>query len=93
MTSQNSMSLENISRLGEKFYLDELKSILEPEHMGQYAVIDVEEKKYQVDIDRFTAVEKARKEFGENKLFYIVQIGMLQQPTMNYIAKKNAWLF
>lgn len=89
----NNLSLENISRLGEKYYLEELKSILEKENLGQYAVIDVEEKRYVVDADRFNAVEKARKDFGDEKLFYIVQIGMLQQSSVNYLSKKHAWLF
>ena len=46
---------------------------LERENIGQYVIIDVEQKKYQVDADRLIAVEKARKDFGD-KLFYIIQI-------------------
>ncbi len=87
-------SLEDISRLGEKFYLEELKTKLESEYMGQYAIIDVENKKYLTDSDRLVAINKAQEAFG-NKLFYIVQIGMLKQSTINYIStpKKHAWLF
>ena len=88
----NSISLEEISKLGDKFYQDELKDTLEREYMGQYAVIDVEQKKYQVDPDRLVAVEKAKKEFGD-KLFYIIQIGSTQNPNSNFSAKKYAWNF
>ena len=71
------LSLEDISKLGEKFYTEKLKEKLEKESLGQYVVIDVEQGKYYVDSDRLVAVDKATKEFG-NKLFYIVQIGNVQ---------------
>ena len=86
------LSLEEITKIGERFYTDELKKKLEAESMGQYVVIDVEQKKYQVDPDRLVAVEKAKKEFGD-KLFYIIQIGNSQNPNLNYSAKKYAWNF
>lgn len=87
-----SLSLEEITKLGEKFYNEELRSSLEKQHMGQYVVIDVEQKKYQVDPDRLVAIEKAIKEFGD-RLFYIVQIGSIQNPRLNYTSKKHAWNF
>jgi len=42
MKTKQPLSLEDISRLGEKFYTEKLKEKLEKEHMGKYAVIDVE---------------------------------------------------
>lgn len=92
MTNNQPQSLEEITKLGEKYYAEELKAKLERENMGQYVVIDVEQKKYQVDADRLVAVEKARKEWGD-KLFYIIQIGSIQNPSMNFTAKKYAWNF
>src|SRR3989344_4430987 len=92
MTNKPQLSLEDISRLGEKFYTEELKEKLEKEHMGKYAVIDVEKGKYYIDADRLTAVEKAGKESGDT-LFYIIQIGNVQHPSMNFNAKKYAWNF
>jgi hypothetical protein len=86
-----SLSLEEIIKLGEKFYLEELKEKLEEEKIGQYIVIDVEEKKYFVDPDRLVAVQKAQEESG-NKLFYILQIGNVKNPNINF-AKKYAWNF
>jgi len=90
--NKQSISLEDISKLGEKLYLEEFKDKLEKQYTGQYAVIDVEQKKYQVDSDRLVAVEKAKKEFGD-KLFYIIQIGNTQTPSLNFSAKKYAWNF
>jgi len=86
------LSIEDISKLGGKFYLEELKDNLEKQYKGQYAVIDVEQKKYQVDPERLVAVEKAKKEFGD-KLFYIIQIGDAQIPSLNFSVKKYAWNF
>lgn len=93
MTNTNQLlTLEEISKVGEKFYVEELKERLEKENMGQYVVIDVEQKKYQINADRLIAIEKARKEFGD-KLFYIIQIGSVQHPSMNFVAKRYAWDF
>src|SRR5919201_7083407 len=91
MTNTNQqLSLEEITKAGEKFYFDELKEKLEKENMGQYAVIDVEQKKYRVDPDELVAIQKAQQDFG-NKLFFIVQIGNLKYPSTNFMTKKYAW--
>ncbi len=60
--------------------------------MGQYAVIDVEQKKYRVDPDRLVAIQKAQKDFGD-KLFFIVQVGSLKHPSTNFMIEKHAWNF
>ncbi|MFA6601748.1 MAG: hypothetical protein WCT02_02710 [Candidatus Paceibacterota bacterium] len=86
------LSLEEISKVGEKFYIEKLKDKLEKDYLGQYAAIDVEQKKYQIDSDRLVAVEKAKKEFGD-KLFYIIQIGSTQNPGLNFSEKRYAWNF
>src|SRR5919198_2430957 len=88
--THQSPSVEEIIRAGEKFYFDELKEKLEKESMGQYAVIDVEQKQYRVDADELVAIQKAQQDFG-NKLFYIVQVGTLKHPTMNFMTEKHAW--
>ena len=93
MTNTNQqLSLEEITKAGEKLYFDKLKEKLEKENMGQYVVIDVEQKKYHVDSDRLVAVQKARRDFGD-KLFYIVQIGSIQNPSVNFTTEKYAWNF
>ncbi len=78
---------------GEKFYLESLKSHLEKEHTGEYVAIDVDSKKYIVDANKMSAIKRAQNDFGE-KLFYIVQIGNLNEPTVNFRERKNvAWFF
>ncbi len=86
----HNLSLEEITKMGQKFYVEKLKMKLEQKHMGEYVVIDVDKKKYKIDADRLAAVEKARKEYGE-KLFYIVQIGSDAIPSINYTEKEYAW--
>jgi len=88
--SKPQFSLEDIVKLGEKFYEENLKEKLEKENLGQYVVIDVELGKYYIDADRLLAIEKAQKESGA-KLFYIVQIGETQNSGVNFISKKYAW--
>ena len=90
--THQSPSVEEIVRAGEKFYFDELKEKLESENMGQYAVIDVEQKQYRVDPNELVAIQKAQQDFG-NKLFFIVQIGNLKYPSTNFMTKKYAWDF
>jgi proteasome lid subunit RPN8/RPN11 len=93
MTNINQqLSLDEIVRGGKKFYFDELQGKLEKEHVDEYAVIDVEQMKYRVDPDELTAIRKAQQAFGE-KLFYIVHIGSLRRPSMNFTPHKYAWNF
>jgi hypothetical protein len=91
-STHQSLSVEEIIKAGEKFYFEELKEKLERESMGQYAVIDVEQKKYRVDPNELVAIQKAQKDFGE-KLFFIVQVGSLKHPSTNFTTQKYAWNF
>lgn len=86
-------SPEEISQLGEKFYFDQLKDKLEKGHSGEYVVIDVStNNSYVINLDKLAAIEEARKKFG-NKLFYIVQVGSIQKPAINFRDVKYAWQF
>jgi hypothetical protein len=85
-------SLEDILREGEHLYLHTFKKELEDTFDGQYAVIDVESKKYVVKPNQLDAIDEAKREFGD-KLFYIVQVGNLKRPTVNYRTNQHAWNF
>ncbi|MDE2188587.1 MAG: hypothetical protein KGJ35_02570 [Patescibacteria group bacterium] len=86
------ITIEETSRLGRKLYQETLKKDLESKFFGQYAVIDVETGKYKIDTDMLTAIEKAKKKFGD-KLFYIVEIGAAYIPNPNFVQKRYAWSF
>lgn len=85
-------SLEDILREGEHLYLETFKEELEGAFGGQYAVIDVESKEYVVRPNQLDALDEAKKKFGD-KLFYIVQVGSLDRPTINYRTSQHAWIF
>lgn len=86
------LSLEEIAIAGKKLYTD-IREKMEKSHMGEYAVIDVETGRYQVNPNRLVAVEAAEKEFGQ-KLFYIIQVGANKNPNINYSSRKDyAWNF
>lgn len=90
--TNKSLSLKELDRLGEKFYLNELKDKLEKDYLGQFVVIDVEQKRYVIDANELAALEKAEKEFG-SKLFYIVEIGTLQGSDIHFSETQYAWPF
>ena len=86
------LSPEEISLSGERFYFNDLQEILEPHHRGEYVVIDVLHKKYIVDPDKLTAIQKAKEQFGD-QIFYIVQVGTLQKSSSNFKKRNYAWQF
>jgi hypothetical protein len=72
-------SLEYITKVGMEFYLQDLKEKLEKTENGKYLVLEVDSKTYFIDEDLLDAIEKAEEKFPD-KLFFIVQIGTLQDP-------------
>lgn len=91
ISSQNNQSAEEITKVGEKYYFESLKDQVEKTNNGDFLVLEVESKKSFIDKDLMIALNDAKKEFP-NKLFFIVQIGTLQRPTMNYKKENYGWL-
>lgn len=86
-------TLQEILRSGERIYLEKLKKALEEKFPAQYVAIDTDSSEYVVDANKLRAVELAKERFGQ-KLFYIVQIGSLDQPSVNHrIRYEYAWNF
>ena len=85
-------SLEDIVREGENLYLHTFKTDLESEHSGEYVAIDTESKAYIVRASKLEALEAAKEKFGQ-KLFYTVQVGSLDKPSINYRTQLHAWSF
>lgn len=82
------MSLDTLLETGEQIYLNKYKNILEQESLGSYAVIDVESEKCIINEDKLKAFEIAQKMFGQEKLFFVVQVGELNESHVNF--KENA---
>ncbi len=90
---QNNAIREEVLRKGEAIYLDTLKQNLEVDHMGKYVAIDVNSQAYLLDADKSVLIKKAQEAFGK-KLFYMVQVGNLEEPSINFRDRKNvAWIF
>lgn len=58
MKSANSSTSDTAER-GAKFYQQQLRALLEPEHNGKYVVIDVETGEYELDEDHLAASDRA----------------------------------
>jgi len=53
------MPLQLIVERGVKIYEEKLRQTLEPAHLGEFVVIDVETGEYEVDADHMTASDRA----------------------------------
>ena len=61
-------------RQGQAFYDLALRPKLEPEHRGEYLVLDVETGEYELDEDECAAIRRARAK-KPHTLFYILRVG------------------
>jgi hypothetical protein len=82
------MSLDTLLETGEQIYLKKYKNALERESLGSYAVIDVESEECVINEDKLKAFQIAQKTFGQEKLFFVVQVGELNESHVNF--KENA---
>jgi hypothetical protein len=85
------LPLEDLAKVGNKFYLETLASELEPDHNGEYVVIEVESGDYYLDANLLEAITKAQ-EAHPNTLFHIVQVGGVSKAALHKV-KNSAWLF
>ncbi len=74
MSAKKNLQLGELTRLGKKFYEEKLKLILEPEHNGDFVVIEPLSGRYFVDKDGTQAALKAQAEMPDKK-FYFARIG------------------
>ncbi|GEM_PF-1335095 len=90
MNEQNATenSLSYVTKLGEEYYLQDLRENLEADHLGEYVVIEPVSKRYYVDADLLLAIQEAEQEFPDS-FFTIIKVGSLH-PASNY--KKNVMI-
>jgi hypothetical protein len=77
MVSQpdNSRSVtSSVCERGQRIYDENLKSILEPQHLNAYVVIDVETGAYEVDRDLVAATDRAEAKHAGTQL-YMARVG------------------
>jgi hypothetical protein len=71
---------------GSRIYRERLKSLLEPEHVGEYLVIDVETGDYEVDVDHLAASDRAAAKRPGAPLF-AMRVGY---PTLGRIGVRRS---
>ncbi len=67
-------SSDEITTRGEQIYETQLKNQLEPEHIGQFLVIDIETGEYDIDKDDVTVSLRASRKKPDGARF-IMQVG------------------
>ena len=72
--AQLSADIEDLARRGEEYYDRVLRAKLEPEHVGQYLVLDVETQDYELDANQVVAMQRAEAKHPDT-LFYIMRVG------------------
>ncbi len=50
---------EEVAQRGEAIYERQIRARVEPEHMGQFVVIDIETGDYELDVDDLVATKRA----------------------------------
>ena len=75
---------EAFARQAEAYYERTLRTKLEPQHKGEYLVLDVESGDYELDADEMAAIDRARAKHPD-RLFYILRVGY---PAAVFIGAK-----
>ena len=57
MTSLTQLSPAEIARRGEALYDQSLKALGEPDHLGEYLVVDIETSDYEIGADYIQPTE------------------------------------
>lgn len=69
--SDSGYTKEEIVRLGREIYEHEIREKLEPEHDGEFVVVDVESGSYEVAADGITAARRIREKNPEAILCFL----------------------
>lgn len=59
---------------GQAYYDQHLRASVEPQHTGEFLVLEVESGDYEVDEDEMAAIRRARARHPES-LFYVLRVG------------------
>ena len=78
-----------LTTLGMKFYEEKLKPILEPDHNGEFVVIEPYLEKYVLEKKKIDAILKAQEEMPE-RLFFLARVGTIYTGKLrNYVPRKR----
>lgn len=78
---------DDLVERGQRFYDQQLKEKLEPEHKGRYVAIEPESGRYFVDDTGTGALTAARSEMPDG-LFYLMRVGYQTADTIGGYASR-----
>ena len=67
-------SIEEVARLGDEIYDRELRSQLEPQHIGEIVAIDLDTSAWEVDPDEIAAVHRLKSRHPDAQI-WAVRVG------------------
>jgi hypothetical protein len=67
-------AVDDLAESGQRLYDERLRSLLEPEHEGQFVAIEPETERYFLGSTGLAALRAGRKELPD-KLFYLLRVG------------------
>jgi hypothetical protein len=65
---------EEIVRRGQALYDEQIRSTVEPDHKGEFLVLDIETGAYEIDADELAALDRAKAKDPDAPL-YLLRIG------------------
>ena len=80
-------SPQEIVDRGRRYYAEHLRARLEPDHKGEYLVLDIETGDYEVDPSELAAFERARAR-SPRGIFCFLRIG---HRTTHRIGARLTW--
>ena len=87
-TTVKNVGLSELTRLGIKFYEENLKAILEPQRNGEFVAIEPYSGTYFIESKKLDAILKARAEMP-GKLFFLAKIGTIYTGSLSHYVPKN----
>jgi len=72
--SAETLDCEELARRGQDYYDRVLRAEIEPEHKGEFLVLEVESGEYELDADETAALNRAMERHPD-RLFYVLRVG------------------
>lgn len=72
--SQSRHTANEIAQLGESIYSEKLRSQVEPDHKGEFLVLDITTGEYEIDASDVDALQRLRNRLPD-AVIYGVRIG------------------
>ena len=74
LNSKTAIPENDLVERGQRFYEEQLKHLLEPEHVGRFVAIEPDSGRYFLDDTGIAAMQAGRVALPD-KLFYLVRVG------------------